>query len=519
MYEFVCLPFGLSSAPRVFTKIMKPIFSYMRSQGISCFFYIDDSLNQDIDQETCMNNATMLLQMMEELGFYINFEKSALHPSRRIQYLGFIIDSEQFKLFLPEEKLEKILESSKRILMKSKVSIREITALIGLYNSASMAIQLGPLFHRYLDSDKCLALKENLQNYDKKICLSNNSVNEIEWWINNVKNYNGKVIRPQSPNVYLYTDASLKGWGAAIEKGEHTQGRWNYEESRLHINLLELKAIYFALLALCKSYENIHICIRSDSSTAVTYINRRGGSILPLSNEAKNIWVWCFNRNIYLSAVHIPGKENVIPDYLSREFNDCSEWMLRRDIFDKISKTFFIPKIDLFASRVNTQIRNNYVSWFPDPDAVDCDAFSLSWNNISDPYIFPPFSQLARVLQKVEDDQVNRALLICPLWTTQVWFPKLLKLLVDFPVKIPMKKDLLMLAHNQVLHPLNKRKTFLIGCCISGDTSKIRAFQNRLQKLSLHRGDTPLTNSMNIHGELGCVGVTNGILIPLHQMK
>ena len=74
-----------------------------------------------------------------------------------------------------------------------------------------------------------------------------------------------------------------------------------------------------------------------------------------------------------------------------------------------------------------------------------------------------------------------------------------------------MKKDLLMLAHNQVLHPLNKRKTFLIGCCISGDTSKIRAFQNRLQKLSLHRGDTLLTNSMNIHGELECVGYKRNI--------
>ena len=74
LYEFVCLPFGLSSAPRVFTKIMKPIFSYMRSQGISCFFYIADSLHQDIDQETSIDNATMLLQMTQELGFYINFE-------------------------------------------------------------------------------------------------------------------------------------------------------------------------------------------------------------------------------------------------------------------------------------------------------------------------------------------------------------------------------------------------------------------------------------------------------------
>ena len=80
-------------------------------------------------------------------------------------------------------------------------------------------------------------------------------MNEIKRWINKVNKYYGKFIRSQSPNVYLYTDASLKGWVAAIEKGEHTHGRWNYEESRLHINLLELKAIYFALLALFKSYK------------------------------------------------------------------------------------------------------------------------------------------------------------------------------------------------------------------------------------------------------------------------
>ena len=58
-----------------------------------------DSLNQDIDKETRTNKATMLLQIMKEFGFYINFKKSAFHPSRRIHYLGFINDSEQFKLF------------------------------------------------------------------------------------------------------------------------------------------------------------------------------------------------------------------------------------------------------------------------------------------------------------------------------------------------------------------------------------------------------------------------------------
>lgn len=79
--------------------------------------------------------------------------------------------------------------------------------------------------------------------------------------------------------------------------------------------------------------------------------NRLGGSILPLVEETKSIWNWCFSGNIFLSAVHIPGTENVFQDNLSREFNDCSEWMLNKNIFDRLSTKFFKPKIDLFAFR------------------------------------------------------------------------------------------------------------------------------------------------------------------------
>lgn len=117
--------------------------------------------------------------------------------------------------------------------------------------------------------------------------------------------------------------------------------------------------------------------MKSDSATAVAYINRTGGSVLSLLEETKNIWNWCFCKNIFISAVHIPGKNNKIPDYLSREFNDCTEWMLNVDVFKTLYRRFFKPKIDLFASRLNTQISDNYVSWFPDPNAVEFDASTL----------------------------------------------------------------------------------------------------------------------------------------------
>lgn len=68
-------------------------------------------------------------------------------------------------------------------------------------------------------------------------------------------------------------------------------------------------AIKFALQSLCQNMKNIHICIRSDNSAAVSYINNQGGSVISLFEEAKNIWLWCDNKNILISAVHIAGNK------------------------------------------------------------------------------------------------------------------------------------------------------------------------------------------------------------------
>ena len=41
-FEFTCLPFGYSLAPRVFTKIFKPVIAYFRFLGFRVIIFIDD---------------------------------------------------------------------------------------------------------------------------------------------------------------------------------------------------------------------------------------------------------------------------------------------------------------------------------------------------------------------------------------------------------------------------------------------------------------------------------------------
>lgn len=158
---------------------------------------------------------------------------------------------------------------------------------------------------------------------------------------------------------------------------KQTEIIWSETESVLHINVLEIMAIKFALQSLCQNMESTHICIRSDNSVAVSFINNQGGSILSLFEEAKSIWLWCDIKNIIISAVHIAGKNNVTADHMSRSFSDSTEWKLNEKVFNEICNTFFYPDIDLFASRLNRQLEK-YISWFPDPQAITSDAFSIN---------------------------------------------------------------------------------------------------------------------------------------------
>lgn len=104
----------------------------------------------------------------------------------------------------------------------------------------------------------------------------------------------------------------------------------------------------FALQSLCQNIQNTHICIRSDNSVAVSYINNQGRSILSLSEEAKNIWLWCDIRNIIISAVHIAGNNNVTADHMSSSFSDSTEWKLNEKVFNEICNTFFFIQISIF---------------------------------------------------------------------------------------------------------------------------------------------------------------------------
>jgi len=164
LYNFVCLVFGLSSAPYCFTKVLKPVYAFFRKMGIRCSYYIDDSINMHNDQAVCASNMALMSNKLESLGFVINEEKSVKIPAQRIVYFGYIIDSVLFMVFLPEKKLEKVKHFAKQILSKDRIKVRDLASFIGLVISTFFAVLEGPMHYRVLEHCKVDALR-SLDDY------------------------------------------------------------------------------------------------------------------------------------------------------------------------------------------------------------------------------------------------------------------------------------------------------------------------------------------------------------------
>ena len=197
----------------------------------------------------------------------------------------------------------------------------------------------------------------------------------------------------------------------------------------------------------CKNVVNQHIQVFTDSTVAISCINRMGSCKPELNEVTREIWLFCLNRQLFISIFHIPGKENVRADKLSRDVSHMGlEWKLNEQVFNDIVNIFGSFNLDLFASRINFQMKP-YVSWFPDPEAFVIDAFSFNWGPYFC-YCFPPFNMILNVLQKLSEDESEKCLIV-PLWKAQPFFPVLGNVLIQHPMILPNRSDILI--HTQKL--------------------------------------------------------------------
>jgi hypothetical protein len=173
--------------------------------------------------------------------------------------------------------------------------------------------------------------------------------------------------------------------------------------------------------------------LRTDNTTAQSYINKMGGKCKALSLVAEQFWKKALAEGTEVQATYLPGVLNQRADRLSRTHLDRNDWRLSGAVFRKLQQRWGPHDVDLFASHRNNLLPR-FHSWLPNPGAEAVNTLRQPWCQING-FANPPPGLIGPVLRKAMREGASLTL-IAPHWPTQPWWPHLMQPAVD---EIPLE--------------------------------------------------------------------------------
>ena len=240
VFQFRALPFGLTSAPRVFTKVILPIGHLAHMQAVCLLPYLDDWILRSTDRSLLAQQTNWLLSVMRRVGLVLNVPKSHLVPTQRLTHIGVEYHLDEGLMFPPRERVLKI-ESKVSLLL----SVRAVTAyfwlsLLGLMSSAMDAIPLGRLHLRPLQFYLLAHWAPASRNLAPLIPVKHNLLDHhLRWWLDRECTRAGMLLDIPGARAQLFTDASESGWGRQAVYGLRgrpcsTSTNWRWSQCGMH---------------------------------------------------------------------------------------------------------------------------------------------------------------------------------------------------------------------------------------------------------------------------------------------
>ena len=194
----------------------------------------------------------------------MNLEKSELEPKQIFDFVAY-----QFDLKAGRQNLQ---DKIREILSLPACPVRQFMSLIGLLTATEKQVHLGRLHMRPIQWH----LKNNWrvpESLEKVITIPRSLHPHLQWWLQEDNVLTGQLLHPIK---YALQVASKEGWRAHLNESA-ARGSWSLPESKLHINYLELKAVFLALKEFQDLYTDKLVLVATDNTTVVSYIKKEGG--------------------------------------------------------------------------------------------------------------------------------------------------------------------------------------------------------------------------------------------------
>ena len=326
--QFTVLPFGLSSAPYLFTKLLKPILTSWRCKGIPMAIFLDDGLGGGSNSIKAKINSLTVRADLTRYGFVINEEKSLWEPVQVITWLGTVFDTYQGFISVTERRVSK-LKSSIDLLRKDDCKIfkvRDVASVVGQVISLTPCVgSVARIMTRAL-----YTVVNQKQSWNSKVELTKEACDELTFWIDNVDSLNFRCpwLPFQPPARFVYSDASDYACSSFIEN-EHKifHQNWSATEGS------QSSTWHFPPLLLIFRVKKVE----------------------ELQSPALSIFHVCASSGISLEMKWIPRDSNHQADSLSRLI-DFDDYSIDDDVFHMLDCKWGPHTVDRFACSYNAKL-------------------------------------------------------------------------------------------------------------------------------------------------------------------
>ena len=329
-YNYNVLPFGISTAGFIFTKVTRHFVKHIRSKGHKLIMYLDDGLAGSSDLSEARKVSELVKSELDKFGFLLADEKCDWNPSRYVSWLGFDWDFHEGVLRVTNDRESRILGclsdllknvGEGQVLFNSKF----VASIIGQIISTKAVI--GDLTRR--NTRFLYFCLEGRASWKAKVKLSTDAIKEAKFWHDNfhVMNKSGVSIKSVDLSdicsVDMYSDASDTGYGGYLrysEQGDNSNpqtdtsvtvqhgqqpvlhgdqagvsGVWSHSESQKSSTWRELESVNRILKCNTEVLEGKKVCVVSDNKN-VSHILKVGSKKSELQDICKEVHNTCHEK-------------------------------------------------------------------------------------------------------------------------------------------------------------------------------------------------------------------------------
>ena len=196
---------------------------------------------------------------------------------------------------------------------------KELQSLIGKLCFVCKCVRQSRIFlNRLLEVLRCVDWKTS-----SKIKLSSDFHKEVKWWVMFMSTFNGVAFIPSpiwnEPDVSMATDSCLDGCGGICENEFfHSTFPHSIILQGLPIHKLEFLAVLVGARVWGHKFRGQKIRMYCDNKPVVDVINSSKTKDPFMATCLRELWLVVSKNEFELRAVHLPGEENRVADWLSR---------------------------------------------------------------------------------------------------------------------------------------------------------------------------------------------------------